>query len=76
MMRYVAITKFADLSDDKYLYEAGDTFPREGLQVTKKRIKELMGKMNKARKPLIKEAEDDVDGDMSGTEELVRQESE
>lgn len=75
-MSYVAIVRFADLTDDKHIYSAGDTFPREGLKVTKKRLQELLGKQNKARKPLIKEVEeDDADGDMSGAEELVRPES-
>lgn len=74
-MSYIVITRFADLADDKYMYEAGDKFPRDGMKVTKKRLQELSGKKNKARKPLIKEIEDDTDGDMSGTEELVRPES-
>lgn len=50
---YVAIARFADLMDGKRIYEAGDTFPRPGLNVTPERLKELEGCDNLARKPLI-----------------------
>lgn len=50
---YVAIVRFADLTDGKRIYEAGDTFPRPGLNVTPERLKELEGCDNLARKPLI-----------------------
>lgn len=52
-MRYKVIYPFADLHDKKYKYEAGDEFPRQGLEVSEDRIEELMGSKNKIKKPLI-----------------------
>lgn len=52
--KYVVIYKaFKDLEDDNYLYKKGDTYPREGLKPTKKRIAELSSKKNKIREVLI-----------------------
>lgn len=76
MKKYVVIADFADLNDGKHFYKAGDTFPREGAKADKKRFAELCGVNNKARKPLIKEVEDDTDGGMSGNKKLVRPKSE
>lgn len=50
---YVAIVRFADLMDGKRIYEAGDTFPRPGLNVSPERLRALEGCDNLARKPLI-----------------------
>lgn len=50
---YRAVVKFADLSDNKYLYHAGDEFPRKGLKADQKRLDELAGNDNKAGFPLI-----------------------
>lgn len=50
---YVAIRRFADLTDGKRLYEAGDVFPRPGLNVTPERLFELAGSDNRTGKPLI-----------------------
>ena len=52
-MKYKVIYPFADLHDKKHKYETGDTFPRQGLEVSEDRIEELMGNKNKIRKPLI-----------------------
>lgn len=52
--KYVVIYKaFKDLEDDNYLYKKGDTYPREGLKPTKKRINELSSKKNKIGEVLI-----------------------
>lgn len=52
--KYVVIYKaFKDLEDDNYLYKKGDTYPREGLKLTKKRINELSSKKNKIGEVLI-----------------------
>lgn len=52
--KYVVIYKaFKDLEDDNYLYKKGDTYPREGLKPTKKRIAELSSKKNKIGEVLI-----------------------
>lgn len=52
---YKVIELFTDLEDNDYRYEAGDTFPRKGLKVSAKRIKELSGPDNKRGTPLIKQ---------------------
>lgn len=54
-----AIVEFADLQDDKHLYHAGDEFPRNGVKVSAKRIDELKGNSNLARKPLIEEVKEE-----------------
>lgn len=52
--KYVVIYKaFKDLEDDNYLYKKGDTYPREGLKPTKKRIAKLSSKKNKIGEVLI-----------------------
>lgn len=52
--KYVVIYKaFKDLEDDNYIYKKGDTYPREGLKPTKKRIAELSSKKNKIGEVLI-----------------------
>lgn len=52
---YKVIEFFTDLHDDDHPYEVGDPFPREGVEVTEKRIKELCGSDNKRHMPLIEE---------------------
>lgn len=54
-MKYKVLYPFADLHDKKYKYNAGDMFPRKGLEVSEDRIKELAGSENKLKKPLIEE---------------------
>lgn len=44
---------FKDLQDNRYAYNAGDTYPRKGLEVSEERIAELSGSNNKMGKPLI-----------------------
>lgn len=58
-MRYRVIHPFADLHDKKYKYETGDLFPRQGLEVSEDRVKELSGTSNKAGIPLIEEIEEE-----------------
>ena len=52
-MAYRAAIDFADLQDGRWLYHAGDPYPRDGLTVSPKRIAELAGSDNLAGKPLI-----------------------
>lgn len=54
-MKYEVIKTFADLQDNRHLYSVGDTFPHEGVEVSKGRLKELSGSNNKLGTPLIKE---------------------
>ena len=53
-MKCMVVYPFADLHDKKYKYETGDMFPRQGLEVSEDRIKELAGTDNKIGVPLIK----------------------
>lgn len=54
---YVVIERFADLQDHNRIYEAGDSYPRPGFDVSAERLAELEGRDNLARKPLIKRVE-------------------
>lgn len=54
---YIAAVAFADLSDGRHLYQAGDEFPRKGLTVSDTRIAELAGSDNRMGYPLIKAVE-------------------
>lgn len=52
--KYIVVYKaWKDIEDDNHLYKKGDTYPREGLKSTKKRIKELSSKNNKIGEILI-----------------------
>lgn len=57
-MNYKVIRYFTDLQDNNYPYNAGDIFPREGLEVSKERIEELAGRDNKQGAPLIRKIEE------------------
>ena len=52
-MAYKVIGEFADLQDNRWLYRAGETYPRDGHTVSDERITELAGSDNRAGKPLI-----------------------
>lgn len=54
--KYVSVRekKWVDLQDNKYPYKKGDTYPREGLEVTEERLKELSSNKNKLGEVLIK----------------------
>lgn len=55
---YRVIKYFTDLQDNKYAYNVGDAFPREGVTVTQERLDELAGSENKQGVPLIEEVND------------------
>lgn len=50
---FKVLKHFTDLQDNNHAYEAGDIYPREGLQPTAERIAELSGSNNKQGVPLI-----------------------
>lgn len=54
MGKYEVIHFFTDLQDNNYPYNAGDTFPHDGLEVSEERLKELSGSNNKQHTPLIR----------------------
>ena len=49
---------FTDLQDGGRPYKVGDAFPRQGLEVSEKRIRELSTHDNKRGIPLIEEIKD------------------
>ena len=52
-MMYKVLEFFTDLQDNNYAYHVGDTFPREGLDVSEERLNELASSDNKRGKPVI-----------------------
>ena len=57
---YKVIKAFTDLHVNDYPYRVGDMFPRLGIKVSEKRLKELSGSDNKQGTPLIKWTADPV----------------
>lgn len=57
--KYKVIKTFKDLEDDGHIYIANkDMYPRDGLEPTKKRIKELTSNKNKIGEILIENLEE------------------
>ena len=52
---YKVIKSFTDLQDNNYAYYVGDTFPRNGVEVSAERIAELASDKNRRHIPLIEE---------------------
>lgn len=52
---WLVVKLFTDLQDKDHLYNEGDPFPREGLEVSEERIKELSSSNNLQGEPLIAE---------------------
>lgn len=52
-MMYRVMVQFADFQDGYYVYNAGDSFPRDGHTVSADRIRELSTEENKLGIPLI-----------------------
>lgn len=60
MEKYVVVySRFKDLKDNNHIYRKGDIYPREGLELTKERIKELSSKKNKIGEVLIKKVNEE-----------------
>lgn len=57
---YKVINFFTDLQDFNHPYKVGDVFPRQGMNVSEDRLKELAGSRNKQGKPLIKKIEEEI----------------
>lgn len=55
IMTYEVIKDFSDSTDNKFVYRAGDTFPRSGLSVSEARIAQLLSGDNMRGVPLIRE---------------------
>ena len=63
--KYVSVREksWKDLEDNNHIYKKGDVYPREGLEVSKKRINELSGTKNKIGEVLIAKVEDTIKTD-------------
>lgn len=61
--KYMSVRKkeWHDLQDNGYVYKQGDSFPREGLEVSEERIKELSTINNKLGEILIQKVEVEED---------------
>jgi hypothetical protein len=57
---YKVISFFTDLQDFNHPYKVGDVFPRQGMNVSEERLKELAGSRNKQGKPLIEKIEEEI----------------
>lgn len=55
---YKVIESFTDLQDRNYPYSVGDTYPRNGVNVTEIRLAELASKRNRRGIPLIEKVEE------------------
>lgn len=55
---YKVIEAFPDAQDNSYIYNVGDTYPRDGVKPSKERISELSGDRNSRQRPLIAETEE------------------
>lgn len=56
---YKVIRFFTDLQDGEHPYDVGNTFPREGIEVTEERLAELAGPSNRQGVPLIELVDED-----------------
>ena len=50
---YTVLKDFSDLQDNSHVYLAGDSFPRNGIELSEERIIELSTTANKRGVPLI-----------------------
>ena len=50
---YKEIKFFRDLKDNGHVYKVGDTFPRDGVEVSDARLSELSSSRNRQGTPLI-----------------------
>lgn len=59
MDSYRVVKYFTDLQDDEHVYHVGDAYPRDGVDVTDSRVKELSGDENLQGQPLIEKVNDE-----------------
>ena len=55
---YKVVKSFADLQDNGHKYNVGDSFPREGLEVSDARVAKLAGTSNRQGVALIEEVKE------------------
>lgn len=77
MEKYKVINSFKDLEDNEHIYiKDKDIYPREGLEPTKKRIKELASTKNKIGKILIEKIKENTEETEENAEEVEKNEEE
>lgn len=59
-MEYVVIEAFVDLQNDNHRYSVGDKFPHAEIEVSDKRISDLLSGNNRRKRPLIKEVKEEA----------------
>lgn len=74
MAKYKVIKYFTDLQDNSFAYHEGDIFPREGLEVSEERIKELSTEANRRKQPLIEAIEEPYEDIPEEIEEELKEE--
>ena len=57
---YKTVVYFEDLQDNRYAYNPGDTFPRNGFEVSKERLEELSTNKNRRGVALIEKVQDEI----------------
>ena len=57
-MKYIVLSEFADLQDEKHVYGIGDEYPRKGYSPSAERVDELSTGKNLLHKPLIQKVEE------------------
>lgn len=55
---FTVIKSFTDLQDNDYLYLEGDTYPRDGFEVSEERLAELSTTANRRGEPLVENVEE------------------
>lgn len=70
MKEYKVLIAFTDSKDDRYVYQAGDKYPRLGYMPSKERVTELSGKNNTFGKPLIELVKNDSEDEEKSVDEL------
>ena len=56
---YKVVKHFLDMQDDSHEYNVGDTFPRDGKEVSLARITELSTEQNRRKTVLIEEVKEE-----------------
>ena len=72
---HLVVSEFKDLEDNEHIYNVGDIYPREGINIEdidSKRIKELSTKKNKIGKVLIQEIKEENFEEDEYIEELAK----
>lgn len=59
-MKYVVIEAFVDLQNDNHRYSVGDKFPHADIEVSDKRISDLLSGNNRRKRPLIEEVKEEA----------------